>query len=233
MNNFLLNAVAEPHTFRNRILNSANRTMAEAGMRGGVRRSACTAQQRNNLYLLADQTVAFEVRGDLVEIGCHEGQTARVLASVIEHHRVDRHLHLYDDFHHSGTNDTNVRTRLEHAFQQTGLPRPKIHEGDLKVTLRTQLPEHIAFAHIDCGVGDFAATDGQSVTHCLEAIYPRMSQGAIGVVMDYHDAERTVVGMDRRPGVKLACDLFFKHRPERIQILYGGTFSHAFFRKVW
>jgi O-methyltransferase len=44
--------------------------------------------------------------------------------------------------------------------------------------------------------------------HCLEAVYPRMSPGAIGVLMDYHDPERTLRGWDCAPGVKQACDRF-------------------------
>jgi hypothetical protein len=71
------------------------------------------------------------------------------------------------------------------------------------------------------------------VEHCLEHAYPRMKPGAVGVLMDYHDPERTVEGWDCNPGVKEACDRFFRHRPEVVQMLYGKEYSHAFFRKVW
>ncbi len=108
-----------------------------------------------------------------------------------------------------------------------------MHEGDPELTMRTQLPDHVAFVHFDHGADDEDALHCQRLLACLTAIYPRMSIGAIGVLMDYHDPDRTVVGMDRRPGVKMACDHFFTGKPECIQILYGGRLSQAFFRKVW
>jgi O-methyltransferase len=229
----ILDAVALPHAAGNRILNSVNKYWTEAYGRGTPKRSTSSAEQRNNLYLLADQAVAFGVPGEFVEIGCHEGQTARVIASVIEHHRADRTLHLYDDFRFGTAGEGRVRDRLQPAFRKSGLPKPVIHEGAFEHTLSTQLPQRIAFAHIDCGFGDLPEFHCQRLMRCLEALYPRMVPGSIGVLMDYHDPDRTVVGWDCNPGVKLACDNFFKKKPECIQILYGGKFSHAFFRKVW
>lgn len=229
----ILEAVALPQATGNRILNSVNKYWSEASSRGTPKRSNCSAEQRNNLYLLADQVVAFKVPGDFVEVGCYEGQTARVIASVIEHHRAERTLHLYDDFRVGSFGDVRVRSRLELSFRRSGLPKPVIHEGPFEVTLSTQLPEHIAFAHMDCSFGELPEFHCQRLMRCLEAVYPRMGPGSIGVLMDYRDHDRSVVGWDCSPGVKMACDHFFKGKPECIQILYGGKFSHAFFRKVW
>ena len=229
----ILEAVALPQAAGNRILNSVSKYWSEANARGTPKRATSSAEQRNNLYLLADQAVAFDVPGDFVEIGCHEGQNARVIASVIEHHRADRTLHLYDDFRTSSSGDAGIRARLELVFRKSGLAKPVIHEGGFDVTLPAQLPARIAFAHIDCGAGALPEFHCQSLIRCLEAVYPRMGPGSIGVLMDYHDRDRTVVGWDCGPGVKMACDHFFKGKPECIQILYGGKFSHAFFRKVW
>lgn len=233
MSNILLDSVALQHRPLNRLRNSVNRYMTEAAMRGAVQRSSSSAEQRNNIHLLADQVLAFDVRGDLVEVGWHKQGTTSVIASVIEHHRADRTLHVYDAFRDDGPGSTSPRDRLEDNFRKAGLRRPTIHEGDPEITMRTQLPNAVAFAHIDCGTGDLDVRHCQRLLNCLSAIYPRMSLGAIGVLMDYHDPDRTVVGMDRRPGVKRACDHFFDGKPECVQILYGGRYSHAFFRKVW
>ncbi len=233
MNTSLLDAVAWPQEPRNRIWNSVNKYLAENYLRGIPKRTMCSAEQRNNLYLLADQALAFDIPGDFVELGCFEGQTARVIASVIEHHHSNRAFHVYDNFKYDVTGGGDVRTRLERSFQKKGLRKPVIHDGDFRITLPDQLPPVIAFAHIDCGIGDQCEFHCQCMTQCLNAIYPRMRPGAIGVLMDYHDPDRTVAGWDCNPGVKMACDHFFKEKPECIQILYGGKFSHAFFRKVW
>ena len=232
MHNFILDAVALPHKPQNRIWNSFNRYLTEAYLRGMTKRSMCSPEQRNNLYLLADQTVAFDIPGDFVELGCYEGQTTRVIASVIEHHQVDRTLHVYDNFQYDASGDGDVRARLELNFRKSGLRNWLIHDGDFEVTLPEKLPPTIAFAHIDCGVGDLPEFHCKSMMRCLNEVYPRMGPGSIGVLMDYHDPDRTVSGWDCNPGVKMACDHFFKTKPECMQILYGGKFSHAFFRKA-
>ena len=231
--NVLLDPVAMQHQPFNRLRNSVNRYVSEAVARGAIQGSTFSAEQRNNVHLLVDQVLAFQVSGDLVEIGCHEQGITPVIASVMEHHRAARTLHVYDRFRENGPVPPSSRDQLEANFRRAGLPRPTIHEGDPELTLRTQLPERVAFAHFDCGTGVQHAQHAQRLLHCLTATYVRMSPNAIGVLMDYHDPERTVVGMDRSPGVKMACDQFFERKPECIQILYGGRFSHAFFRKVW
>ncbi len=233
MTNQILDAVALPHTFQNRIWTTFNKYIPDPYLLGLAKRSKCSAEQRSNLYLLADQILAFKVPGDFVELGCHEGQTARVIASVLEHHHADRAFHVFDDFLYDASGNGNVRERLELHFQKSGLNRPLIHQGDFWVTLPDQLPTEIAFAHFDCGVDDLPEFHCQRMARCLQAVYPRMVPGSIGVLMDYHDHDRTAGGGNAHPGVKMSCDHFFKEKPECIQILYGGRCSHAFFRKVW
>jgi O-methyltransferase len=85
--------------------------------------------------------------------------------------------------------------------------------------------------HIDCGFGAEDEVHIENVTFCLEAAYPRMSKGAIGILMDYHDKDRTLYGYNSNPGTKTACERFFSNKPEKVYTLYGGDFSHGFFRK--
>ena len=231
MNNFILDAVALPQKPQNRIWNSMNKYRSEASIRGTPKRTSSSPEQRNILYLLADQAVAFGIPGDFVEIGCQDGQTTRVIASVIEHHQADRTLHVYNDFGADLGPDA-LQPKVHRNLHKSGLRRWLIHDGAFRSTLPGQLPAEIAFAHIDCEVDDEPEFHCQCMMRCLQAVYPRMGSGAIGVLMDYHDADRTVIGWDCNPGVKMACDHFFKKKPECIQILYGGRFSQAFFRKA-
>jgi hypothetical protein len=65
----------------------------------------------------------------------------------------------------------------------------------------------------------------------LESVYPRMSPGAGCLLMDYHDPAITVRGNDENPGLKKACDEFFKDKEEKVFVLYGNQYSHGYFRK--
>jgi O-methyltransferase len=59
-----------------------------------------------------------------------------------------------------------------------------------------------------------------------------MSNGAICVLMDYHDKTVNNIAYNINPGVKLGCDEFLSDKPERIISLYGNQYSHGYFRKV-
>jgi O-methyltransferase len=227
-----MDAVAPPPSRLNSFFRNIDRRMTEAHLWPSLKTAMCSPEQRNNLYLLMDQVIAFGIEGDVVELGCYEGHTARVIASVLENNESPRHFHVYDHFHFDLSGAQDVRLRFEQNFLRHRLPMPQIHEGPFHDTLPDELPEHIAFAHIDCGMGDLPDYHAGVMRHCLESIYQRMSPGAIGVLMDYHDQDRTIRGWDCNPGVKLACDRFFRSKPEYMQILYGNQFSHAFFRKV-
>jgi O-methyltransferase len=59
-----------------------------------------------------------------------------------------------------------------------------------------------------------------------------MARNAVCVLMDYYDPEESPEGLDINPGVKLAFDIFFKDKPEKIVALFGEMYNHAYFRKV-
>jgi O-methyltransferase len=108
---------------------------------------------------------------------------------------------------------------------------PVIHAGDVFQTIPAELPERIAFAHIDLGSGSDVFEHTRLIVHGLSAIYKRMVPNGVMVFMDYHIPNVTVNGNDSNPGVRLACDGFFENKPEKIKLLYGGPCSHAYIRK--
>lgn len=190
-----------------------------------------TVEQRVNTFHLLDQVLAYQVPGDVVEIGCYLGHTAVLLQQLLQRYPAPRTLHLYDDFAWSGHGARDVRAECEAAFRNAGLPLPAIHPGRFEQTLPDQLPATICFAHFDCGVGGDRALHARVLHEALTHVYPRMAPGAIGLLMDYHHP-RASAQPDYNPGVADACGEFFRHHPEDIIPLYGGEYSHGFFRKM-
>src|SRR5262245_56236119 len=183
----ILDAVAPQPAWIKSVFRGLNRRMVEAQIWPYQTGEMCTPEQRNNIFLLVDQVIAFEIPGDVVEFGCYEGHTARVIAAVLDHNDSHRAFHVYDHFQFDMAGSDDVRERFERNFGRHHLPLPIIHEGPFQRTVPAQLPERIAFAHIDCGTGALPEYHAQQIDRLLEAIYPRMSEGAIGVLMDYHD----------------------------------------------
>jgi O-methyltransferase len=228
MNNNVIQAVAQPHLAQNRLLYGVHRYLTEVALRGSNKRTGCSTEQRNNLYLLADQALAFGVPGDLVAIGHNNASIARVIASVIDHHGAPATFHVYDNT--LDGDQPHQRALLDP--RACGACSVRLHDGELQDTIPAELPPSIAFAVIDCGQGDPPELHCQRILFCLGAVYPRLSPGAICVLMDHHDPLRTVFGRDGEPGVKMASDIFLRNKPECMQLLFGGQYSQAFFRKV-
>jgi O-methyltransferase len=191
-----------------------------------------TVEQRINYFHLLDGVIANGIAGDVVELGCFTGQCAMLFQKVIQMHESDKKLHVFDNFESTFRVKENVEDVLINNFKSAGLNRPFIHKGDFEKTLPMQLPDHIAFVHIDCGVGGDFLKHKQVVIDCLKSVYPRMTKNAIGVLMDYQDKSISSLGFNPNPGVKLACDEFFESKPEKIVALYGGQYYHGFFRKA-
>lgn len=216
----------------NDMLRNISRYLSRSFLIPATKRTMSTVAQRNNIFLLVDQVLAFGVEGDLVEFGCHEGGTAQAIAMANDQHGNSRDLHVYDDFKFDPKGTGRVKDTLVEGFIHSVLPMPVIHEGDILGSLSSHLPEKIAFAHIDLGFEEEPRQVMRMVKRCLEAVYPLMTPGAICVLMDYHDNVRTLNGWDRSPGVKTACDRFLLDKPEQMNVLFGEEYSHAFFRKA-
>src|SRR5690606_15511855 len=214
------------------LFRSISRYLSGAFVIPAAKLEASSVAQRNNLFMLAEQVIAYGVEGDLVEFGCHDGSTAVPIAMALQQHGSRRKLHLYDDFSFDPKDSGLVRLNLERRFQDAEIPLPSIHEGEILNALHDDLPEKIAYAHIDLGFEEEPRQVARMVRRCLDAIYPRLSPGAVCVLNDYHDPLLTVKGWDCSPGVKMACDRFLFDKPEKVSVLFGEEYSHAFFRKV-
>jgi O-methyltransferase len=209
-----------------------------ARLRGAQHTGIMTnCEQRMNTYHLLSQTLAYGVPGDVVELGCHEGQSSVLMRKVMDFYLPERQLHVYDSF--EGLPDTHqkdgtipygardlkaTKDILIENFKRYGLKLPEIHEGWFNETLPFGLPDQICFAHLD---GDLYT----SILTSLQYVYPRMPKGAICLIDDYADPS-IHKGWNALPGVKKACDEYLADKPERVALLYAGDYSHGFFRKT-
>lgn len=209
-------------------------------------------EQALNLYHLLSQTLDNQVPGDLVELGCYRGLTGVLFQKTLDQHQSDKILHLYDSF--QGLPDKAAEDQAEaewtmrdcdrkdnrrvgkgwfqtpqdsvlEQFKAFQVKAPQIHPGWFDETLPKDLPDAIAFAHLD---GDFY----ESTLIALEEVYPRLSAGGVMVIDDYCDPE--IHGHYHQfPGVKRACDLFFQDKPEDPFVLVAGKDGyHAYIRKL-
>lgn len=196
------------------------------------RRDMLTVQQAVNLQHLVHSVLLLEVQGEFVEVGCYVGHTTSVITSILHPQAQKPTFHVYDNFSHELSGAMDVRQVFSSNLSSLGLQLPQIHEGDVYQTLPVQLPAQIAFAHIDLGVGGCPEKHAALIAHTLDSLYPRLQQGAVLVLMDYHIAGVTIEGSDVNPGVRLAVDTFFEDKPEEPITLYGGAYSHAYVRKL-
>jgi O-methyltransferase len=186
-----------------------------------------------NIYHLVSQVLAYGVEGDLIEVGTFTGQAATLIARVMVGEGRGQRLHVYDSFG-PAWGDPNPRRSLEDNFRLVGAPLPEVHQGLFSATLPEQLPEKIAFAHLDVGFGGRAErAEEHSAVLCevLKHVYPRMSRGGVCSLMDYWDAELHSNEIHENPGVTLACQRFLADKPERVSVLYSGSVTQGYFRK--
>lgn len=192
-----------------------------------------TIEQRINFFHILSGVIENNVEGDITEFGCFTGQCAILFQKILDFNQSDKTLHLYDSFEKKFSyGDKNIEEILIENFKEEGLKEPAIHKGSFSETLPDQLPDKIAFAHIDCGFGGDKIQHKEIVLFCLENIYDKMAKGAICILMDYYNILINDPGADCNPGVKLACDIFFKDKPEIIVSLYGNQIPHAYFKKL-
>lgn len=126
---------------------------------------------------------------------------------------------------------SDIKQELISNFKTRNLEIPIIIEGFFQDTVPANLPGKICFLHLDCGYGGDVTEHKDTIIHILENTYLRLSPDGIVVLMDYHIPGITVNGLNSNPGVKLACDEFFLNKPEKLHTLFGGMFSHGYFRK--
>ncbi len=196
---------------------------------------------RTHLFHILTQLITFEVPGDIVEIGCNSGESSVILQKIIQDMDPSRQLHVYDSFqgvpkpsHHDkdvyAIGDMSAsEEQFRKNFESVGLQLPIIHAGWFEETLTSsQLPEKIAFGFIDCDLYDASLL-------ALNKIYPLLSLNAICFFGAYSDPESnaaiTTKSCFKSPGIKRACDEFFRDKPEKISLLLTGTHTSGYFRK--
>ncbi len=187
--------------------------------------------QRANLWHFASQVIAYGVPGEFVEFGSFDGKCGVIFQKVIDATDPSRRLHLYDHFQFAfNLTGRDIQTELKRNFAAAGASAPVIHVGDFEDTVPDELPEQLAFVHIDCGFGGDPQAHADVVERLLEHAYPRMSKGAVCLLMDYHEAGRSE-GPDHNPGAAIAAHRFFSDKPEKVSLLWAGEYSHGYFRK--
>ena len=221
-----------------------NALLARLGFRARLvaplRTGAMTSvEQRINLFHLLDGVLAYDVPGDVVEIGTLRGETAALLGRVVAGHGVGRAVHVYDAFLDSSPADVAA------SAAAVGAPPPAVHAGWFRDTLPAELPDRVCFTHVDVHWPGADADLEATVAHVLGAVYPRLAHGSVVVIADYCDpaaynrpgchfphAIATRAWWNPYPAIASACDAFLRDKPERMSPLYGGCFSHGYFRKA-
>ena len=196
------------------------------------REDMVSLEQVSNFELQINELLDHGVPGEFVELGCYTGSTTAVFASLLAKEQGERKLHVYDRFDIELGSVSSIRQTFEANIRKTGAPMPMIHAGDAFETVPAQLPSSIAFAHIDLGTGAPADIHRLLIDHALNSVYPRLSAHGIMVFMDYHVEGVTLNGHDSNRGVRLAVDDFFRNKPEKPRLMYGGACSHAYIRKA-
>lgn len=218
-------------------------------------------EQAMNIYHLLRGVIKCNIEGDVVEFGTNKGYSAALIQKTLRLYRSKKEFHVYDAFEGlpqktPQDGDTKIPAgackttpeRFAQTFNTWDLPQPTLHIKWFKDVTDNDLPEKICFAHLD---GDFYT----SMKESLELVYPRLVKGAIVVIDDYSDdkinipmnkeykqnafANLSKAMMNREfvekpnflPGVKAACDEFFKDKPEKIDILFAGFAPHGYFEK--
>lgn len=163
------------------------------------------------------------VPGDIVDIGSGSGLTAAFLQRCLSEFGIDKKIHCYDafptgevpigncsasvDFSKIPTNAKAGKARLLRTFRGFEMPLPAVHPGWLVDTLPGELPECIAFVHIDVDMY-------QPTMEALLHTYDRLPGGAICVIDDY--------GLGFLPCVKRAVNEFLAGKDENIVQTVSG-----------
>lgn len=138
---------------------------------------------------------AAEAPGAVVEFGSHEGRTAAFMTAL-----TDKPVFVYDSFEglpepsvhdkpsdvfHAGAMALDV-AKLTERFKRSGLRQPTVVAKFFRDLEPGDLPNQIAFAHLD---GDFY----ESIADSLNLVWPRLADGGYMIVDDW--------GWEQLPGV--------------------------------
>ena len=123
--------------------------------------------------------------GDLVEIACYKGTTARIVCDYIDFiNKKDRKYFLYDLFDHDEKmNHHNMPEHGEDLFEKVKARFKEfdnviVTQGMVPQSLEINCPEKIAFMHLDLN-------NAEAEIGALEILFERMVPGAVLVLDDY------------------------------------------------
>lgn len=195
---------------------------------------------RMNIFHLLRHVLIQGIEGDLVEIGCHAGESSVILQRIVQELDATRNLHVFDSFQGVPSVDdadecvyrqgdmSASQEQLIRNFDRLGLNKPFIHGGWFEETLPVYLPGRVAFALLDADLY-------KSTRYALHELYPRLSSGGICLIGVYWDpitqVRMTTDVKYKSPGVKKACDEFFADKPENVGILLAGNYTSGYFQK--
>lgn len=160
----------------------------DLGFFNNFRAGRCTMFDDYAIAKATLEVIRNEVPGDIVELGCNVGESAKVIQNVIENKNSDKQLYVYDSFEglpapNKEKGDTWAEGALKTTkedlianFEKNGLKVPIIVEGwfkDIEI-----LPEKISFAFFD---GDFY----DSIMDSFKKTWDRVSQFGLVAVHDY------------------------------------------------
>lgn len=157
------------------------------------------------------RTIAENIDGDVVELGCYIGTTTLFLRRLLDGYDSDKLLYAYDSFEglpdktsqdSSGAGEQFKGGELRvskkqflQEFRKAGLRPPITHKGWFNELQTDQLPSSISFAFLD---GDFY----ESILDSLRLVWPRLSRGGTICIDDYQ--------RDALPGPERAVRDFFQ-----------------------
>ncbi|HNA34130.1 MAG TPA: TylF/MycF/NovP-related O-methyltransferase, partial [Flavobacteriales bacterium] len=129
-----------------------NRVLRKLGMH--VRLSPAPSDMANvearmNLFHLLEQTVAFGIPGDVVDLGCNAGDSSVVMQTVIQGLAPEKQVHAFDSFEGLPELTENDRgdgvyskghmaapiDQFKGKFEALGLTLPHIHKGWFEQTV--------------------------------------------------------------------------------------------------
>jgi len=196
-----------------------------------------------NLYYLLNSVLEKKIEGQLLEVGCYKGYSAILIQKILMSFDKSKQLTVFDSFQglpektaedflderkvvnrkifqdnkrvNKGWFRSSKQTLIDN-FRKYKVPPPKIVEGWFEDTLINNIPDKIAFAHLD---GDFYS----SIKVSLENIFPKMSVGGVILIDDYCDEKLSESAL---PGVKLACDEYLKDKKNKVITLPTLSNSH-------
>jgi len=205
------------------------------------------ADHGDHLVRLLSEIVREEIPGDVVELGCNAGLTAVVLQATLDELGSTKRLHVFDSFEglpplskQDGATTYEPGTcaappeLLVANFRRFGRRLPVMHPGWFSQTLPRELPEPIAFAHLDADLYE-------STVEGLRFTYPRLAAGSAIVIHDYFDPTtregvpdgESLERLITLPGVHRAVSEFLVGRREKAHVLIsaGWQSGQGYIRK--